>query len=125
VSVDFGKPLRSNKQMAKLFMLASSSGRQYIKGRDAEQLILATREGHVQLVLRNPVDSHTDKVKDATLQQLYEQLPTTPVKAIKPRLKPAVLPMPDTPEIKICQGNEVYTFECKDGGQCTPETKAH
>ena len=91
---------------------------------DAERLILATKEGHVQLVLRNPVDTRADTVKDATLQQLYEAMPI-PAKATKPRLKPAVLPMMDAPEIQIYQGTEVNTVECKDGGQCSPGKKAH
>ena len=46
---------------------------------DAERLILATREGRVHLVLRNPVDMRTGKVADATLQQLYNNAPATPL----------------------------------------------
>jgi len=87
---------------------------------DAERLVLATKEGHIQLVLRNPVDTHEDKVKDATIQQLYEQLP----KAKKtPQLKPAVLPVRDTPEIQIYQGPDVHSLQCPDGGECSPATK--
>jgi Flp pilus assembly protein CpaB len=52
---------------------------------DAERLVLATKEGHVQLVLRNPVDTHADKVKEATIHQLYEVSPAPRVKTIKPR----------------------------------------
>ena len=93
---------------------------------DAERLILATREGRVHLVLRNPVDLRADKVKDATLQQLYDEAPATRIKLpVKPLLQPAILPAPNAPEIQIYQGNEVDTVECKDGGQCTPAKKAH
>jgi len=87
---------------------------------DAERLVLATKEGHVQLVLRNPVDTHEDKVKEATIQQLYEVSPAPRAKTIKPRPQPAVLPVPDTPEIQIYQGPEVQTIKCKDDGQCAP-----
>jgi pilus assembly protein CpaB len=87
---------------------------------DAERLILATKEGHVQLVLRNPVDTHADKVADATIQQLYEQLP----KAKKPpERKPVVSPLHDAPEIQIYQGPDVHSFQCPDGGKCSPVTK--
>jgi pilus assembly protein CpaB len=92
---------------------------------DAERLILATKEGRVQLVLRNPVDAHADKVKDVSLQQLYDELPPTRRKVAKPLLKPANLPLPNAPEIQIYQGNEVHTVECKDSGQCSPGTKTH
>jgi len=91
---------------------------------DAERLILATKEGHVQLVLRNPIDTRADKVKDATLQQLYEE-PPIPAKATKPRLKPAVLPIVTPPQIQIYQGPEVHTVECKDSGDCSPAPKTH
>jgi pilus assembly protein CpaB len=93
---------------------------------DAQRLILATKEGRVQLVLRNPVDTRADKVKDATLLQLYEGAPAIErVRTTKARLNPAVLPRSDTPEIQIYQGPEIHTFECKDGGSCSPETKTH
>ena len=87
---------------------------------DAERLILATKEGHVQLVLRNPVDTHADKVKDATIRQLYDELPAPRARAIKPRPQPAVLPVPGMPEIQIYQGPEIQKVKCEDDGQCTP-----
>jgi pilus assembly protein CpaB len=92
---------------------------------DAVRLILAMKEGRVQLVLRNLVDTQADKVKDFSLQQLYDELPATCGKVAKPLLKAATLPAPNTPKIQIYQGNEVHTIECEDGGQCGPETRTH
>lgn len=90
---------------------------------DAERLILATKEGHIQLALRNPIDTRDDKVKDATLQQLYDESPR-PANITKPRLKPTILPIEAPPQIQIYQGPDVHTFECKDGGGCSPAQKA-
>lgn len=90
---------------------------------DAERLILASSEGRVQLVLRSPIDTHTDAVKSASLEQLTG---IQPVRERKPRLqlKPALMPVspPDSDDIQIFQGNEpVRTTKCKEGGPCVQE----
>jgi pilus assembly protein CpaB len=114
-----GSTLEHNNGSARTFNVATL----LVGLDDAERLILATKAGHVQLVLRNPVDTRADKVKDATLQQLFEESPI-PAKVTKPRLKPAILPIATPPRIQIYQGPEVHTVECKDGGDCS-EQKAH
>ena len=122
--IDWNSHLSNYKAATLKFRLLSIAAL-LVRLDDAERLILATKEGRIQLVLRNPVDTRADKVQDATLQQLYQELPTNPPKSRKPRLKPVVLPMTDTPEIQIIEGNGFKTVECKDDRPCNPEQKAH
>jgi len=91
---------------------------------DAERLILASNEGRVQLILRNPIDTGTDEVMSASLQQLYRGLPTAEPAGAARRatpLKPTAVPKsaPDTHEIQVIQGNKQYLEKCQDGGQCS------
>jgi pilus assembly protein CpaB len=90
---------------------------------DAERLILASSEGRVQLILRNPSDTVADEVMSASLQQLYNGLPSveparTPRRAVP--LKPTAVSKPatDTHEIQVIKENKQYFINCQDGGQC-------
>lgn len=90
---------------------------------DAERLILASNEGRVQLVLRNPLDTRAEQVKGASIQQLYPP-GVEPKAARHPRLQPILIPVsaPTSHEIQIFQGSDPpHVTKCKDGGDCAQE----
>jgi pilus assembly protein CpaB len=68
---------------------------------DAERLTLASSEGKIQLVLRNPLDTHQDPVEAANAKGLY--MGGTPV-AVRPRItirpvKQKTEPPPTSPSV--------------------------
>src|SRR5580658_4528323 len=68
---------------------------------DAERLTLASSEGHIQLALRNPLDTHQDPVEAANAKRLY--MGGTPV-AARPRVtirpvKQKTEPPPSSPSV--------------------------
>ncbi|MGB2603478.1 MAG: Flp pilus assembly protein CpaB [Candidatus Sulfotelmatobacter sp.] len=80
---------------------------------DAERLTLASAEGRIQLVLRNPLDTHQDKVDPANARGLYQG--GTPV-AAPPRVAPVrqvqqhktaqPAPPPSVLSIEVYQGDK-------------------
>ncbi|MGA8502773.1 MAG: Flp pilus assembly protein CpaB [Candidatus Sulfotelmatobacter sp.] len=78
---------------------------------DAERLTLASAEGKIQLVLRNPLDTHQDPVEAANAKGLY--MGGTPV-AARPRItirpvKQKTEPPPTSPSvlsIEVYQGDK-------------------
>jgi pilus assembly protein CpaB len=80
---------------------------------DAERLTLASAEGRIQLVLRNPLDTHQDKVDPANARGLYQG--GTPV-AAPPRVAPVrqakqhkteqPTPPPSVLSIEVYQGDK-------------------
>jgi pilus assembly protein CpaB len=78
---------------------------------DAERLTLASSEGKIQLVLRNPLDTHQDPVEAANAKGLY--MGGTPV-AARPRItvravKQKTEPPPTSPSvlsIEVYQGDK-------------------
>lgn len=77
---------------------------------DAEKLTLASAEGHIQLSLRNPLDTREDEVAAERAGGLYKGAVTTEVKAPpRPRIKKAenvAPPRPQTMNIEVYQGDK-------------------
>src|ERR1700689_2167218 len=85
---------------------------------DAQRLTLASSEGHIQLALRNPLDTKQDEVPASNSRGLYRGLPAPPtvqpaVHHVAPR-KPAPVAPPSTGvSIQVYQGDkkpDVVTF---------------
>src|SRR5580698_1192986 len=79
---------------------------------DAQRLTLASSEGHIQLALRNPLDTKQDEVPASNSRGLYRGLPIPPTvqpavhhplaKAVKP-----VVPPPSTGvSVEVYQGDK-------------------
>ncbi|MCU1304423.1 MAG: hypothetical protein JWQ87_4707 [Candidatus Sulfotelmatobacter sp.] len=77
---------------------------------DAERLTLASSEGKIQLVLRNPLDTHQDSVDPANARGLYKggtpvaAKPHTPVHAAKHKAEP--LAPPSVLSVEVYQGDK-------------------
>ncbi len=77
---------------------------------DAEKLTLASAEGKIQLVLRNPLDTHQDPVDAANVRELYKgaALPPAP-KPVVHEVKHKAVPPPPTPSVlsvEVYQGDK-------------------
>ena len=80
---------------------------------DAEKLALASQEGHIQLVLRNPVDTDQEKRAPIRNTMLFGGTLTRPTVEIKPvKHSPIQVPEPFT-EIDIFRGRERETLKLK------------
>jgi pilus assembly protein CpaB len=78
---------------------------------DAERLTLASSEGHIQLALRNPLDTRQDEVAAANAKGLYKgSTPAAPspvhVRPIKQPLKAVPPPSPSVLSIEVYQGDK-------------------
>jgi pilus assembly protein CpaB len=77
---------------------------------DAQKLTLAASQGHIQLALRNPMDTRPTDPAAVRAQGLYKGLPAPPTTAhVKVAKKPIVQP-PPTPgpyKVEIIRGNKV------------------
>jgi len=78
---------------------------------DAERLTLASTEGKIQLVLRNPLDTHQDPLDAANSWQLYKNsAPPVPAPrplvhaAAKHKVEPA--PAPSVLSVEVYQGDK-------------------
>ena len=77
---------------------------------DAEKLTLASTEGKIQLVLRNPLDTHQDPLDAANSRQLYKNSAPPPVAsrpvvhAVKRKVEPA--PAPSVLSVEVYQGDK-------------------
>ncbi|HTU40905.1 MAG TPA: Flp pilus assembly protein CpaB [Candidatus Aquilonibacter sp.] len=76
---------------------------------DAERLTLANSEGKIQLVLRNPLDTHQDPVDAANARQLYKNgtpvvAPRPVVHAVRHKVEPA--PAPSVLSVEVYQGDK-------------------
>jgi pilus assembly protein CpaB len=90
---------------------------------DAERLTLASSEGKIQLVLRNPLDTHQDPVDAANARGLYKG--GTPIAApVRPAVRPVKQrkteppPSPSVLSIEVYQGDkkkDVVTFPEQTG----------
>jgi len=92
---------------------------------DAERLTLASTEGHIQLALRNPLDTRQDEVPAANAKGLYKggTPQTAPIvvhtSALKHFVKPAPAPPPAVISVDVYQGEkkkDVVTFS-EQGGE--------
>ena len=78
---------------------------------DAERLTLASSEGHIQLSLRNPLDTRQDEVPAANAKGLYKggtPLAALPVRPHTVKLQKAQLPpaSPSVLSIEVYQGDK-------------------
>jgi pilus assembly protein CpaB len=79
---------------------------------DAERLTLASSEGHIQLALRNPLDTRQDEVAAANAKGLYKggtpqaAPPPVHVRPIKQSLKTVPPPSPSVLSIEVYQGDK-------------------
>ncbi len=80
---------------------------------DAQRLTLASSEGHIQLALRNPLDTKEDEVASSNSRGLYRGLPppatTTPIvhHATTKTAKPPAPPLcPPGVSIEVYQGDK-------------------
>jgi pilus assembly protein CpaB len=81
---------------------------------DAEKLALASQEAHIQLVLRNPLDTNkakTERVESTTL--LGGGLSNRPLRVMRTKHAPAEHPEAPTLEIEILRGTQRETFHLK------------
>ncbi len=89
---------------------------------DAQRLTLASTEGHIQLALRNPLDTKQDEVPPSMSRGLYRGLavptPTRVIHHTAPAPKaPPVNPTPSGVNVEIYQGDkkpEVVKFPDED-----------
>ena len=79
---------------------------------DAERLTLASAEGKIQLVLRNPLDTHQDKVDPANARGLY-QGGTPVVAAPHPAVHPVKRKIEQPPPAPSVLSIEVYKGDKK------------
>ncbi len=85
---------------------------------DAERLTLASSEGHIQLALRNPLDTHQDEVPPANAKGLYKG--GTPAAAPPPvHIRPVKLQRAQTP----APPPSVLSIEVYQGDKKQPDVK--
>ena len=91
---------------------------------DAQRLTLASAEGHIQLALRNPLDTRAEDVPSSSARGLYKGVsapapaPThAPVHRVV-EAKPQVLPPPAATGISV----EVYEGDKKSETKCTEDS---
>jgi len=86
---------------------------------DAERLTLASSEGHIQLALRNPLDTHQDPVEAANAKGLYKggtvstAPPRSSIRPPKQKKTEQPPPSPSVLSIEVYQGDkkkDVVTF---------------
>lgn len=75
---------------------------------DAQKLALATTQGHIQLALRNPLDTKQEDLASARSGSLYKILPPTPhVAAVSHvRTKTAAPPPPTAYTVEVYRGDK-------------------
>jgi pilus assembly protein CpaB len=86
---------------------------------DAQKLALATSEGHILLVLRNPLDLTRDAVAPVNLRDLDNSPTAKPVVhyTVIRKITPAVLPESSPLRIKVYQGDKKPDeVKCADQG---------
>ncbi len=77
---------------------------------DAQKLALATTQGHIQLALRNPLDTKQEDLASARSGSLYKNLPPLPHVASVTHVKTKVSPPPPPTAYTV----EVYRGDKKD-----------
>ena len=79
---------------------------------DAQRLTLASTEGRIQLVLRNPLDTRQQDLGSVGTNQLYKRTSATPIPVAvtpKPRAKRTTVEAPPAPtvySIEVIRGNK-------------------
>lgn len=91
---------------------------------DAERLTLASSEGHIQLALRNPLDTTQDEVAAANAKGLYKggtptAAPVVHARPVKSQPKPQAAPAPSVLNVEVYQGDKKpETVKCTEEGGC-------
>jgi pilus assembly protein CpaB len=89
---------------------------------DAQRLTLASSEGHIQLALRNPLDTKQDEVAASNARGLYGKAAPAPVVHVAPRHVEIVKNTPPPPastgvSVEVYQGDKKPdTIKCSDEG---------
>jgi len=88
---------------------------------DAQRLTLASSEGHIQLALRNPLDTRQDEVPASNSRGLYRGAPPehvpTPVRHVQPTKVMLPPPTPAGMSIEVYQGDKKPdVVKCSDDG---------
>src|SRR3984957_872290 len=100
---------------------------------DAQRLTLASAEGHIQLALRNPLDTKQDDVASSSARGLYKGAPAPPVVASVKLPRAVVVRKPAAPaspassilSIEVIQGEKKTDVKFPEQGSDTkgPDTK--
>ena len=80
---------------------------------DAQRLTLASSQGHIQLALRNPLDTKQESIAAVGANSLYKY-GSTPAPAAAPRSKPRHVAVPSPPSIPTAYTVEVYKGDKKE-----------
>jgi pilus assembly protein CpaB len=82
---------------------------------DSEKLALASQEGRIQLVLRNPLDTNQQKAPAIRNRSLFDGAMSAPhsAKVIRVKQAPTQAPEPEKLEIDIIRGNQKETIHLK------------
>lgn len=89
---------------------------------DAERLTLASTEGHIQLALRNPLDTQQEDVNAANARGLYKGGTPPPVQApvhthpVKMKTPPPSAPPPSVLSVEVYQGDKKSNVNCSEDG---------
>jgi pilus assembly protein CpaB len=86
---------------------------------DAQKLTLASSQGHIQLSLRNPVDTHKEDLGPTRANGLYKGLPAPPApkpKAVKKVVQPAAPPPASGYQVQVIRGNKSDVEKLDDAG---------
>jgi pilus assembly protein CpaB len=89
---------------------------------DAERLTLASAEGHIQLSLRNPLDTQQDEVAAANGRNLYKGMPPPPTPApvrthtVKVQKAPPAAPASSVLGIVVYEGDKKSDVKCSEEG---------
>jgi pilus assembly protein CpaB len=91
---------------------------------DAERLTLASSEGHIQLALRNPLDTKQDELAAANSRGLYKGMPApTPVHTVTHSVKPVIVaptrPASTGVTVEVYQGDKKTDVKLADQGSET------
>jgi pilus assembly protein CpaB len=90
---------------------------------DAQRLTLASTEGHIQLALRNPLDTKQDDVPASNSRGLYRGLPVpatvhSPVRHVVPAKPPTTAPSTGV-SIEVYQGDKKQEVKFPEEGSDT------
>jgi pilus assembly protein CpaB len=80
---------------------------------DAERLTLASSQGHIQLALRNPLDTRQEDIAAVRANSLYK-LSSEPIAPTAPRSKPRHIAAQAPPSIPTAYTVEVYKGDKKE-----------
>src|SRR5271170_8070171 len=78
---------------------------------DAQKLTLAINQGHIQLTLRNPLDTRQEELAAARSASLYKMAAPAPAAPVQHRTRPVAAPAPTLPTVFTI---EVYKGDKKE-----------